>query len=298
MRRGIREQYAIEYNIPMLFNYENLGLYSDLSYFRQKEIHKSIEDLTYVDLKEDRYIYHELRALAGIIYRPAFFSKHILYGGYRQYNYDKSIGQLFNNPIQSFNEYLTVGYTFQYFKGDYIMYPLQGNKIKLNQEFGFGKKNYAYTDLSISFHKPLIPKCTFSYGLNSYISYTKQFPYFIFAGQGKTWYIRGFEDYIYQNDLILLNRLQLKYTLLDRKQFEFDWVPSKKFNRPFLSIFLNGFAELGYATNFIQQYDEQTPISIGAGVDFLTYYDWVGRIEFVYNNKSETWINLHWGYIF
>lgn len=298
LRRGIREQYAIEYDVPMIFNYKNLGFYSDLSYFRQKEIHKSIEDLTYVDIKEDRYIYHELRALGGINFRPAFFSKHKFYGGYRQYNYDMSIDSLFNNPIKNLNEYLCVGYSFQFFNGDYIMYPLQGTKIRLNQEFGLGKKNYAYTDFSFSSHKPLAPKWTFSYGINSYISYTKQFPYFVFAGQGKTWYIRGFEDYIYQNDLILLNRLQLKYTLLNRKQFEFDWIPSKKFSRPFLSIFLNGFAELGYATNFIREYEEQTPISLGTGIDLLTYYDWIGRIEIVYNNKSETWINIHWGYIF
>jgi outer membrane protein assembly factor BamA len=298
LRRGIREQYAVEYNIPMLFNFKDIGFHSDISYFRQKEIHERIENLAYIDIQEDKYIYHELRALFGINYRPAFFSKHKLYGGYRQYNYNKSIDSLFNKPIKTFSEYISLGYTFNYFQGDYIMYPLQGTKIKLNQEFGLGKENYAFTDFSFSTHKPLAAKWTFSYGINSYISYTKQFPYFVFAGQGKTWYIRGFEDYVYQNDLILLNRLQLKYTLLKRKQFEFDWIPSKKFNRPFLSIFLNGFTELGYATNFIREYDEQTPISIGVGIDLLTYYDWIGRIEAVYNNKNETWINLHWGYIF
>ena len=298
IRRGIREQYTVNYNVPMLFNNNNLGLFTDLSYFRQKEIHERIDDLEYIDIKADRYIYHELRALGGINFRPAFYSKHKIYAGYRQYNYDDSIEYLFDKPIENFNEYFTIGYTFNYFKGDYVMYPLQGTKMRFNHEVGLGKKQYAYTDFYISFHNPIAQKLTFSYGLNSYVSYTKQFPYFVFAGQGKTWYIRGFEDYMYQNDLILVNRLQLKYTLLDKKQFEFDWIPSEKFSKPFLSIFLNGFVELGYSTNFIQEYTEQTPLSIGAGIDFLTYYDWVGRIEFVYNSREETWINLHWGYIF
>lgn len=298
LRRGIREQYAIEYNVPMLFNNNKVGVFSDFSYFRQKEIHQSINNYEYVDLKSEKYIYHELRAFGGINLRPAFYSRHKLYGGYRQYNYDKSITDLFDNNINNFQEYLSFGYTFNYFKGDYVMYPLQGSKMRLNNEFGIGAKSYAYSDFYFSIHNSIIQKVTFSYGLNGYLSYTKQFPYFVFAGQGKTWYIRGFEDYVYQNDLILVNRIQLKYTLLDRKQFEFDWIPSEKFSKPFLSIYINGFTELGYATNFIQDYDEELPISIGAGIDFLTYYDWVGRIEFVYNNKEETWINLHWGYIF
>ncbi|PLX20716.1 MAG: hypothetical protein C0599_08725 [Salinivirgaceae bacterium] len=298
IRRGIREQYALEYNIPMLFGNKKIGLHTDLSYFRQKEIHKSIADLQYIDLKDDKYIYHELRALGGINYRPGFYAKHLFYGGYRQFDYDKSVTNLFGNPIQNINQYISLGYTFDYFKGDYVMYPLKGTKMKLNHEFGIGQKKYAYTDLAFSIHNPIIDRVTFSYGLNSYLSYTKNFPYFVFAGQGKTWYIRGFEDYIYQNDLILINRLQIKYTLLKRKQFEFDWIPSKKFSKPFLSIYLNGFTELGYTTNFNQEYEEHTPLSIGTGIDFLTYYDWVGRLEFVYNNRDETWINLHWGYIF
>jgi outer membrane protein assembly factor BamA len=298
LRRGIREQYAIEYNVPMLFKNDKIGFFSDLSYFRQKEIHQTIIDYEYADIKSEKYIYHELRALGGINLRPAFYSKHKIYGGYRQYNYDKSITHLFNNRISNFQEYLSFGYTFNYFKGDYVMYPLQGSKMSLNNELGIGTKSYAYSDFNFSIHNSIANKLTFSYGLNGFVSYTKQFPFFVFAGQSKTWYIRGFEDYVFQNDLILVNRIQLKYTLLNRKQFEFHWIPSEKFSKPFLSIFINGFSELGYATNFIQDYHEELPISIGAGIDFLTYYDWVGRIEFVYNNKKETWINFHWGYIF
>ena len=43
---------------------------------------------------------------------------------------------------------------------------------------------------------------------------------------------------------------------------------------------------------------EVTPVSMGAGIDFLTYYDWIGRFEVAQNNNNEVFFNVHWGYIF
>ena len=298
IRRGIREQYGINYLFPRILNQPDVGGYLDISFFRQKEIHQSIVDQEYVDLESQKYIYHEGRSVLGIRWRPGLYYNHLFYGAYRQYRYDQAINSLFNEPVSQQFEYVSIGYTFNFFKGDYIAYPLRGNKLKLNTEYGLGEKDYFLTDISFSSHHPVANRFTLSYGFNGYASFTKQYPYFLFSGPGKTWYIRGFEDNAYQQDLLLNNRLQMKYTLLNHKTFHFNWIPTKKFNSPFLSIYINLFAEGGYGTNLIRDYSEISPMSFGAGIDFLTYYDWIGRLEVTVNNDEETFFNVHWGYIF
>ncbi len=297
-RMGIREQYGINYSFPRIFNHPDIGGYVDVSYFRQKEIHQSIINQQYADFERDHYIFHEGRTIAGIRWRPGFYYNHLFYTGYRHYKYHKSIGTLFNKPLTPELKYLAVGYTFNFFKGDYIVYPLKGNKIKLTSEYGFGTSNYFYTDIAFSSHYPIHSRFTLSYGFNGFASFTNQYPHFLYAGPGKTWYIRGFEDYAYQKDLLLLNRIQMKYTALKKKSFHFKQIPSEKFNSPFLSIYINAFIEAGYGTSFNPEFSEVKPISIGTGVDFLTYYDWIGRFEIAHTNERKTWFNIHWGYIF
>ncbi len=298
LRLGIREQYGIEYKFPQLGNNKDVGGYLESSFFRQKEIHSDIEDLQYIDIQADKYIYEEARAIAGIQWRPYYYSTHLFTGGYRFFSYNDSIDSLFGGPVLNKSHYISLGYTFNYFKGDYVVYPLDGTKLNIQSEVGLGKRSYAFTDIQFGVHRKLADRVTFSYGANAFISLTEQYPYFIFTGPAKNWYIRGFEDYIYQNDLMLLNRFQLKYTIVDHAQFHFDIIPSDKFNAPFLSIFCNAFAEVGYGTNIFNDFTHVTPISGGGGIDFLTYYDWIGRLEIAYNNLGETWFNVHWGYVF
>ncbi len=298
LRLGIREQYGIEYSFPKFGNNKNVGGYIETSFFRQKQIHTDIEDLQYTDIKADEYIYHEARAIAGVQWRPQHYAKHLFKIGYRFFNYNDSIDSLFGEPVSNKSHYLSIGYTFNYFRGDYVVYPLNGTKLNIQSELGLGKRSYAFADIQLGVHRELIDRLTFSYGANAFVSFTEQYPYFIFTGPAKNWYIRGFEDYIYQNDLMLLNRFQLKYTIVDHADFKFEFVPSEKFNAPFLSIFFNAFTEIGYGTNVFVDFTYVTPISAGVGVDFLTYYDWIGRLEIARNNLGETWFNVHWGYVF
>lgn len=299
LRRGIREQYAITYSIPQIKSNSNIGLYVDVSLFRQKEIHNQINNYRYEDLLENKYVYHELRAFGGIKWRPGFFAKHAMYGGLRHLKFDKSIDSLFNEPIANKSKYIVLAYTMKYFRGDYIAYPLQGIKIYIKTELGLNNQSYAFSIFQIGYHYPISKSITLSTAADAFISYTNNYPYFVYADPGKTFYMRGFEDYVTHNDFFVVSRYQLKYTLLDRKEFKIDRIKSAKFNTPFLSIFANTFAEVGYTQNIHSlQNQGKTPISYGLGIDFLTYYDWIGRIEVSRNNRNEHYINVHWGYVF
>ncbi|MDA3865815.1 MAG: hypothetical protein PF489_03585 [Salinivirgaceae bacterium] len=298
LRRGIREMYGVEYIFPQLTRYRNLGGTVDVAYFQQKELHHKISDRQYVTLESDRYIYYEQRFLASLLWRQGYYKRHAFYAGYRRFDYHRSIDSLFGETVRPTSDYLNLGYRFKYFRGDYIVYPLQGQKIQLNAESGLSKQPYIYVDVEMSTHHKLHNRWTFSYGINSYVSFTQNFPHFLYIGPGKTWYIRGFEDYAFHNDLLILNRLQLKYTLLKRRTIHIKQVVSEKFNSPYFAIYINGFTEIGYGNNIVRQSDEITPVSIGLGFDLLTYYDWVGRMEFVLNSENKVWFNIHWGYIF
>lgn len=298
LRMGIREQYGIVYSVPQIKRNKNLGLYVDVSLFRQKEIHEKIIDYRYHDLLQDDYIYHEIRALGGIKWRPGFFIKHTLYGGFRNVIFDKSIDSIFNSPITNNTKYLVLAHTTEYFRGDYITYPLKGLKIFTNTEVGVNRNTYGFSIFQVGYHKPIATKVTASISSDAFISYTKNYPHFVYAGPGKTYYMRGFEDYVSHNDLFIISRYQLKYTILNRKEFNIKQIKTNKFNAPFLSIFANAFAEAGYTQNIHRSSHAKFPLSVGLGMDFLTYYDWVGRIEVTSNNRNEQYVNIHWGYIF
>ncbi|MFO7862979.1 MAG: POTRA domain-containing protein [Salinivirgaceae bacterium] len=298
LRRGIREMYGVQYTFPQLANYRNLGGMFDVAYFQQKELHHKIIDKQYITLNTDRYIYFEQRFLASLLWRPGYYTRHAFYAGYRRFHYHNSIDSLFGETVRSTSEYLSLGYKFKYFRGDYVAYPLQGQKIQLTTESGLGKRSYAFVDMELSTHHKLHTRWTFSYGMNGFVSLTQNFPHFLYIGPGKTWYIRGFEDYAFHNDLLIINRLQLKYTLLKKRTIHVKQIASEKFNSPYFALYVNGFTEIGYGNNIIRESDEITPVSIGLGFDLLTYYDWIGRMEFVLNSENRAWFNIHWGYIF
>ena len=77
------------------------------------------------------------------------------------------------------------------------------------------------------------------------------------------------------------------------------FIPTEKFSKLHYAVYLNIFADAGYVSGTGQNeiYHNMLPDSflrgIGAGIDIVTYYDKVIRLEYSVNGWGESGIFIH-----
>jgi hypothetical protein len=124
-----------------------------------------------------------------------------------------------------------------------------------------------------------------------------QTPYAIQEGLGYTNYVRGYELYVMDAEKYVAIKTNLKFNILKKKEIHLDWVPLKKFSKPYFSIYLNAYFDAGYAED--KMYGESNALSnkwaygYGLGVDVVAFYDFVVRMEYSFNRENESGFFLH-----
>lgn len=122
-------------------------------------------------------------------------------------------------------------------------------------------------------------------------------PYFLQNGIGfMNDFVRGYEYNVIDGQYFVIGRSTVKYALMPQRNFNIPFIPSTKFSKTFLAIFLTAFADAGYSR--MNQNSEiltnKLPNSLlagtGAGLDFVTYYDKVMRIEYSINRSGKSGI--------
>jgi hypothetical protein len=90
-----------------------------------------------------------------------------------------------------------------------------------------------------------------------------------------------------------------KFALLPRRDFDIPFIRSEKFGKVHFAIYLNAFLDLGFVDNYYpdptlnNDLENSLLIGYGLGIDFVTYYDLVLRIEYALNRMNEYGIYLH-----
>ena len=122
-------------------------------------------------------------------------------------------------------------------------------------------------------------------------------PYFSRNGVGFDDNIRGYEYYVIHGKSYFVMNNDLKFNVLPKKVFVVNYIPFSKFNKVHLSIYLNSFFDLGYVVteneNATDYLANEYLYSGGLGLDFVTYYDKILRVNFAVNNYNEKNIFIH-----
>lgn len=109
--------------------------------------------------------------------------------------------------------------------------------------------------------------------------------------------VRGYELYIIDAQSWFTWRNNLKFNILPTKKFTIPFIPWSQFNKARLAIYTNAFIDYGYFqnTNSFQQNNlgNQNLLGYGLGLDFVTYYGKVLRIEVVQNHIHDINVFLH-----
>jgi outer membrane protein assembly factor BamA len=307
LRLGYAEQLGLAYNIPYLNKKQNLGLGFSFSYSRNHEIqYKSAENKQVFYKDPDRYVREELGARVRLGYRIGIYGSHSMELRYNQANVVDTIKFLTSNYFSrnaTKTQFFSLNFQFRQDERDYRPYPLTGFLAILDvTKVGFGllkQEDFTVfrTEIVYNRYDKLCNRFYLAEGIKFKLSPNVKQPYFVQRGLGFSDFVRGYEVYVIDGQNFGLFKSNIKYQLVKNRVQKLNWVPSEKFNTFYYSFYLNLFADAGYVSdqdfrneNFLAN---QFLYSTGIGLDFVTYYDLVFRIEGTLNGLNKTGIFLH-----
>ena len=304
---GYTKQVQFSYEQPYADKALKHGYGVNVSYSALKEInHLTLENeqkFFPVDtLKEKfskRYMNEQFNLSVSYSYRPAIRTRHAFRLSYSTNKID-SLVHAYNPEYFSNNKllihYPEIGYSVEYNNIDYVAYPLKGfigdaSLIRrgINKDMDLWMLNAKGT-------RGWKVGRNFFYGLQGYmvIKLPLEQPYYNqrLFGYGDL-YLRGLENYVIDGVLGGMVRQTLRREVLN---FSIPFIRSKSHDRIPFRILLKTYADLGYSYNkntFGNSLENRMLYTTGAGIDVISFYDFVLRFEYSFNQLGENGIFLH-----
>jgi len=249
----------------------------------------------------DGYAQQLTFANVNFTFRPEYNYLHSLSVGFNQYIFQDTILKL--NPEFAFSgtnyDYFTISYGFKLDFRDYAPYPLEGYYFDVSLEKkGLGIFNDQINEFSVNTtfdqYLKIYGRWYFAYNFGAKFSNQNvQSPYFITSGLG--YYpntIRGYELYVVDGQKLGIIKSNLKFEVIPKTNFNIDWIKSTKFSDLYFAMYANLFFDVAYVDDKysyqLNPLTNQVLWSAGVGIDMITYYDLVLRLELSINKQRET----------
>ncbi len=303
IRFGFRQQFGLNYYIPMVNKKtQKLGLYFDASLFRQKSFFYDIDNQRYLFHDLEDYGYKENRLIGGIVYRPKHNITHTTLATLNTFYLNDTIANislpLFGSDNVS-NKWYCFDYSFKYSTLNYIYYPTAGQELLLSLSAGTDYNN-TWENIMFKYqtHLPIDYYITYSSIYLGEHFFSKIPPVGLRRSIGNNYYFRGYEDNVWKAQSSLGCRQQLSWNFFKKRSFQIQKISSKKFNKPFISVFATIFTDIGYVSKMQPGKTNSLIGSFGGGIDFVSYYDLIFRFEYVLNFDKKHIFNIHLGTAF
>ncbi|MEI7594792.1 MAG: POTRA domain-containing protein [Bacteroidota bacterium] len=306
VRLGYDEEIGLSYQIPYIGKKQHLGMGISGIYSQNHEIPVSSEKNKQLFFK--LYSQRALKEYAinySLTYRSEIHNTFSVQFSYQEALISDSVYALYpfyleNNKRNRFFS-LTTRYRNDY--RDFISYPLTGHYFDVEiSKKGIGifknEINNLYIKSSIRKYSKLFSNVYNSIGIG--VKYmplkTKSFYFQRGLGYGNE-FVRGYEYYVIEGQDYIFGKANLSYNLIPTKIGYAKWLPFHKFNTIHYALFSNIFFDAGYSKDIYYKYNNTLNNTLllggGIGLDFVTYYDKVIRVEFSYNKLKEKGVFLH-----
>jgi outer membrane protein assembly factor BamA len=307
---GYNNSYGIDYTIPYLNRKKKLGLGIGAAYGRTHEVPVvNMDDKLVYYKDEEKHIMHEVKSYVSLIYRNRIHNTHTFRLEYDLMDFDDTL--IFINPSftpdgSSRLQYLSMVYQYKSDHRDDRPYPLNGYYFDVElAKRGFGVLDNGGLDVFYvhsTFRRfwEFSRRWFFASGLNAKFSSENRQPFFMdrAIGWGRD-IVRGYEYYVVNGQNFGIWKNNIKFALLPRKEFDIGFIRSEKISKTYFAIYLNAFLDMGFADNIYRdgsqnnELENSLLVGYGAGLDFVTYYDLVLRVEYAINRMNEHGIFLH-----
>ncbi len=304
---GYNQNYGLSYDIPYMTGKQCFGFEIGAGYKRDKEVSYISENnkVRYFN-GDDEFAKQSAFAFVEPYFR--FGHRHKLFINFSYNN------TLFHDTLPLLNDdFLNVqGSRFQYFalsavyKNDFRdeqNYPLNGHYFEFMMEkIGFGafetSPDVFYAKITTDWYQPIKGRWYWASNLTMKMSNSDDVPYFLNQSLGyKNDYVRTYELYVVDAMNFALIKNNLKFAILNPVTKYIPFIKNERFGKIHFALYANIFFDCACSWNIPENQasflDNKFIFGTGIGVDFVTYYDKVLRLEYGINDMGETGLFIH-----
>ncbi len=303
---GYTRKLALDYEIPYLDRERKKGVHIQLAYQSNKEIwYKPVDNRLQFLFDPNTRAIRYYQAELAYLYRPEWYIRHRFSVGFEDIVVSDTVLEEGLNP-----QYLAGGldhqtsirlhYAFKWDYRDIAYYPLRGFFVEINAEPRYlveDKSFYGVLTLNAEKFFDMGKGFFAGFGLRSKVSVPDKQPYSLYSALGYKFFVRGFEPYVVDGQHYGLLQSNFKYRLISR-EISLPFISMGQFKKAPSAVYLTTYADAGYvsSTRFLEPgntYPNQWLSGFGLGLDFVTYYDRVMRVEYSVNGFGRKGLYLH-----
>lgn len=304
---GYNQNYGLSYDIPYMTGKQCFGFELGIGYKRDKEVTYITENNKVLYFNgDDKFAKQSAFVFVEPYFRFGHRDKIFVNFSYNNTLYHDTL-PLLNDDFGNVE-----GTRFQYFslsavyKNDYRdeqNYPLNGHYFELMMEkIGFGafetSPDVFYAKITTDWYQHIRGRWYWASNLTMKMSKNTDAPYFFNQGLGyKNDYVRTYELYVIDAMNFALMKNNLKFAILEPVTKYIPFLKNERFGKIHFALYANLFFDCAYSwkmpgnpTSFL---DNKFIFGTGIGIDFVTYYDKVFRLEYGVNDMGETGLFIH-----
>lgn len=236
---------------------------------------------------------------AELIYRPNFYFFHKFAAIHETSKVASNILDSNLNPQYHIHQKeiqhgFSIRYTLTNDKRDVAYYPLVGHFMEcaVQPVYYFQNSGLVLRSSLVAYKYFKIKKKVYaSVGFNGHITHGENLPYTMLRAIGYQNNIRGFEPFVADGFRVAKGSTALKYEIMNQS-FRLPFKKKNPFSILPVHVLVGIFGDAGYAQNssnldyyyLSNSYSNKLLSGFGLGLDFITFYERVMRIEYSINN--------------
>lgn len=297
---GYDQTYAFKWSIPYLTKNQVVGMSTYAGIRLNHEVAYQTSNNTIDYYKDPKgYARQQLFSELALSVRPGYNFSHTLFVGFSHIDFADTL--LLLNPDYSSGrtqyDYLELKYLYKHDLRDYKPYPLTGYYFDFYaRKLGLGliENSPDMWSLQGTFdhYLKLYRRWYFAYNVTAKFTNPGLQPYFLSSAigyEGLT--IRGYELYVVNGQQLGVFKSNLKFAIIPQRVYDIKWIKTDKFGKIFYALYANVFFDGGYASDRLFQannpLNNQFLWGSGMGVDIVSYYDVVIRLEGSINKQGD-----------
>lgn len=302
---GFTRKAELFYSFPYIQKNQRGGLNLSFSYIFTRYVPYTLDRHRLVFFNSDNLILKRLYTGAQYVYRNKFYNWHHFGLEYHHQSIEDTVAAINENYFgngKTTRNYFQLSYVFTRDKRNFQYYATKGSFIKGEIiKTGLG----IFKDVNIiSFRSDILKyfdlgkNFFYATGITGRLSFPDDQPFYNERALGYgTDIVRGYELFVINGEDFGLWKNSMKYRFLNRT-INIDWLPFPQFSTIPLAIFLTANFDAGYVND---QYtltgnrilSNRILPGGGPGIDFVTYYDSVLRLEYSFNILGENGFFIH-----
>lgn len=306
---GFTEEFSFQYNFPFIDSSQTWGLQVGSNFTQNKKMTYGAKNNDLEFHEADQYIRRKFNIQTNLIRRKYIRKTHTLGA---QFHSNWVSNQITTKNSDYFGDeanvmrYFSLKYEYKVDYRDRINYPKTGYSLNLGiEQKGLG----IFQDLNQTFLTGALQKfwplgnnfflASEIEGQYSFSIINEPQPFFIRNGLGfNQTFVRGYEYDVILGNNYLLNRNSIRYQVFETEIKSFDFIPIEQFRKIPLGLYFKVYGDQGFVSDQNRNNDNPSLRNTylagsGVGMDIVTYYDIVFRIEYSFKKTFENDLFLH-----